>query len=140
MLKSLTAPELADALDRVPRQSPDMTGPLSMIDEATLGWTRRYPQLTEVQQAFSRARLQQFPRTRTEQTWQEVVTTAGALLRHCASSGTSSWSGAPRRPAGVRAVSPHPSKGSAGVSTRTSLPRPARRRLSEAGGGAGLGR
>ncbi|MER8119166.1 hypothetical protein [Streptomyces sp. NPDC094031] len=79
MLKTLTATELADALDRIRDQSPEMTGPLSMLDEATLGWTWRYPQLTCVQQAFSQARHQQFPRTRTKQTWQEVVATAAAL-------------------------------------------------------------
>lgn len=79
MLKTLMSTELADVLDGVQRQSPELTGPLSMLDEATLGWTWRYPQLTEAQQAFSRARHQQFPRTRTEQTWQEVVATAAAL-------------------------------------------------------------
>ncbi|MEU4080432.1 hypothetical protein [Streptomyces venezuelae] len=79
MLNTLTPTELADVLDSVHRQSPELTGPLSMLDEATLGWTWRYPQITEAQQAFSRARHQQFPRTRTEQTWQEVVATAAAL-------------------------------------------------------------
>ncbi|MFD4526638.1 hypothetical protein ACFWP7_22435 [Streptomyces sp. NPDC058470] len=79
MYSDLTSAELADALDRVRGLSPDLTGPLSMLDEASLGWTGRYPQLTELQQAFSQARHKQWPHTRTKQTWQEVVTTAGAL-------------------------------------------------------------
>ncbi|MET9779157.1 hypothetical protein ABZ023_33760 [Streptomyces sp. NPDC006367] len=80
MLKTLTSTELADVLGGVQCQSPELTGPLSMLDEATLGWTSRYPQLAESQQAFSRARRQHFPRTRTEQTRQEVVATASALF------------------------------------------------------------
>ncbi|MFJ3182405.1 hypothetical protein ACIPJN_29015 [Streptomyces sp. NPDC086796] len=79
MYDELTAVELAEALTRVRQLAPEMTGPLSMVDEATLGWSLRYPQLTQPQQAFSQARSRQWPRTRTEQTWQEVITTADAL-------------------------------------------------------------
>ncbi|MCX4826601.1 hypothetical protein OG883_43975 [Streptomyces sp. NBC_01142] len=37
MYKKLTSTELADALDRVQHLSPELTGPLSMLDEASLG-------------------------------------------------------------------------------------------------------
>lgn len=79
MYQDFTSAELADALDRVKDLSPELTGPLSMLDEASLGWIRRYPQLAEPQQAFSQARHQQWPHSRTVQTWQEVVTTAATL-------------------------------------------------------------
>lgn len=79
MYSDFTSAELADALERVKGLSPELTGPLSMLDQASLGWTSRYPQLAEPQQAFSQARHKQWPHTRTEQTWQGVVTTAAAL-------------------------------------------------------------
>ena len=49
MYKELTATRLADALDQVKYLSPELTGPLAMLDEASLGWGSRYPQLTEPQ-------------------------------------------------------------------------------------------
>ncbi|MEV7157198.1 hypothetical protein AB0N77_21660 [Streptomyces misionensis] len=79
MYDELAAVELADALTCVRKLSPEATGPLSMLDEATLGWSWRYPQLAELQQAFAQARSRQWPHTRTEQTWQDVITTAEAL-------------------------------------------------------------
>ncbi|MFF9785661.1 hypothetical protein [Streptomyces nigrescens] len=79
MYKELTATELADELERVRLFSPELTGPLAMLDEASLGWPRRYPQLAEPQRAFSQARHAQWPRTRSEETWRQVVATASAL-------------------------------------------------------------
>jgi hypothetical protein len=79
MYQEFTATELAEALDRVRHLSPEQTGPLAMVDEASLGWTGRYPQLAEPQQAFAQARGKQWPHSRTEQTWQEVVTAASGL-------------------------------------------------------------
>ncbi|MEW1760362.1 hypothetical protein AB0393_28110 [Streptomyces cyaneofuscatus] len=79
MQEKYTAAELADELSGVRHLSPEMTGSLSMLDEASLGWTTRYPQLAEAHQAFAQARGQQWPRTRTEQTWQQVVAAADTL-------------------------------------------------------------
>ncbi|MFG2211971.1 hypothetical protein [Streptomyces sp. NPDC048638] len=79
MYKEYTATELAGELSGVRHLSPELTGPLAMLDEASLGWTMRYPQLAEAQQAFAQARGQQWPRTRTEQTWEQVVACADNL-------------------------------------------------------------
>ncbi|WP_327359717.1 hypothetical protein [Streptomyces sp. NBC_01304] len=74
-----TAVELAAELDHVASMSPEMTGPLAMLDEEALGWTMRYPQFNAPHQAFAQARAQHWPRTRTEDTWLQVTTTARAL-------------------------------------------------------------
>ncbi|GGU39125.1 hypothetical protein [Streptomyces violascens] len=79
MNEEYTAAELAGELSAVRHLSPELTGPLAMLDEASLGWTLRYPQLTEAHQAFAQARGRQWPRTRTEQTWQQVVACADNL-------------------------------------------------------------
>ena len=80
MSEELTAVELADALTQVRRLPPDLTGPPAMLDEATLGWCPRYPQLDPAQRAFAQARHRHMsPRTRTERTWQDLLATADAL-------------------------------------------------------------
>jgi hypothetical protein len=79
MPNDMTVTQLADELNAVRYLPPELTGPLSMLDQASLRWSIRYPQIQQEQQAFATARQQQFPRTRTEQTWQDVITTAGAL-------------------------------------------------------------
>lgn len=78
MLKNHTASELADILDRVKTFDPQYTGPLSMIDEATLSWTMRYPELAHAQSEFSSARHQYRPHEGLH-AWPAVVDTAAAL-------------------------------------------------------------
>lgn len=56
MFEDCTATQLAAELDQIPDYDPQYTGPLSLLDEATLRWTGRFPDLTATQWAFSQAR------------------------------------------------------------------------------------
>jgi hypothetical protein len=55
MFEEATAAQLAAGLDQVQTLDLHYTGPLSMLDEATLRWTRRYPDLTPYHREFSNA-------------------------------------------------------------------------------------
>jgi hypothetical protein len=55
-VKDWTAGELADALDRM-RNHPHLTGGLSMLDEATLAFGDKYPEVGEAQRVFATARI-----------------------------------------------------------------------------------
>ncbi|MCX4681351.1 hypothetical protein OG413_45425 [Streptomyces sp. NBC_01433] len=79
MFEDCTAAELANALDSVRHGSPENTGILSLLDQATLRWAMRHPELVPRQQAFAQARQAQWPRTRSETTWQTVVASASKL-------------------------------------------------------------
>ncbi|MEO3976757.1 hypothetical protein [Streptomyces sp. CAU 1734] len=79
MYPDITAVELADQLEAVRDVPPDLTGPLALLDEASLSWTLRYPQLTEPHRAFAEVRGRLWPHSRTETTWNETVTAASAL-------------------------------------------------------------
>ncbi|MEU3877734.1 hypothetical protein [Streptomyces sp. NPDC029704] len=110
-----TAAELADALVYVGRGSPEDTGTLSLLDQATLRWSMRHPELKDAHEAFAQARQAQWPRTRSEETWQTVVIRANelaaglrelgdAVLVLCAEQGE--W-GTCRRPLGEDGQCPH---------------------------------
>ncbi|WP_030894223.1 hypothetical protein [Streptomyces sp. NRRL F-5053] len=74
-----TAAELAHALESVRYESPENTGVLSMLDQATLRWSMRYPELADRQQAFSQARHAQWPGARNDETWGNVLACASEL-------------------------------------------------------------
>ncbi|MFF7023035.1 hypothetical protein ACFY97_18780 [Streptomyces klenkii] len=74
-----TAAELAHVLESIKYRSPEDMATLSMLSERTFGWARRYPQLGMVQDRFSRAAAAQWPRSRSDQTWREVVAASQAL-------------------------------------------------------------
>lgn len=56
MYEDYTANQIADELDQLKHDDPEFTGPLSLIDEATLRWTVRFPQLGTAHWAFAQAR------------------------------------------------------------------------------------
>lgn len=56
MFEDYTATQLAAELDQIPDYDPQYTGPLSLLDEATLRWTARFPQLDAAHRAFAQAR------------------------------------------------------------------------------------
>jgi hypothetical protein len=65
MFTDLTPAELADALDMMER-FPHNTGTLSMLDEATLEYGRKFPAIGSAQRAFSGARHAHMSSYRTE--------------------------------------------------------------------------
>lgn len=79
MFEDYTAADLADELDQVKHYDPYYTGPLSMLDEATLRWTVRHPGLSTRQNAFASARHLHKRSSKPEQGWASVVTAAEAL-------------------------------------------------------------
>jgi hypothetical protein len=84
MFTDLTPAELADALDRA-EQFPHNTGALSMLDEATMAYGRKYPAAAGPQQAFVTARYAHMRSysTRTgsysDEAWREATEAAHAL-------------------------------------------------------------
>lgn len=79
MFENYTAAELANALDQVQTLNPEYTGPLSMLDEASLRWAIAYPQLKPAQDAFAQARMEMYPIRRTEASVQEMRRVAAEL-------------------------------------------------------------
>lgn len=80
----LTAAELADCLDLVPKH-PHNTGALSQLDEATLAYGWKFPGVAGWQSAFADARHRHMYSYRTEvgnysdEAWQEAVGAAHDL-------------------------------------------------------------
>lgn len=56
MFEDYTATQIVDELDQLKHYDPEFTGPLSLIDEAALRWTARFPQLGAAHWAFAQAR------------------------------------------------------------------------------------
>lgn len=83
-VKDWSAAELADALDRMSGH-PHNTGGLSMLDEATLAFGSKYPQVGEAQRAFAAARmahLSSYSRTfegYSEDAWRQAMDAAAHL-------------------------------------------------------------
>lgn len=77
--ENYTATELADALKSVLYGSPENTSTLSMLDQATLRWAMRHPELADRQRAFSQARHAHWPGTRSNETWGNVLACASEL-------------------------------------------------------------
>lgn len=74
-----TAHEVATALESLRYASPEDTAGLSLLDEATLRWAGRFPELSGQQRAFAQARQAQWPRSRSAETWQSVLSRANEL-------------------------------------------------------------
>jgi hypothetical protein len=84
VMMDLTPAELADALDMTER-FPHNTGSLSMLDEATIAYGSKYPDIGSLQRAFASARLAHMNSYRTEYSdysdaaWQRAMNAAHAL-------------------------------------------------------------
>jgi hypothetical protein len=85
-LMAYTPAELAEHLDNL-RYCPHSTGSLSMLDEATLAYGGRYPEVDGPQRAFAAARYAHMQSYRTEtcrysdEAWQRAVDAARALAK-----------------------------------------------------------
>lgn len=84
MYQDSTPAELADMLDLMER-FPHSTGSLSMLDEATLAYGRKYPAINGPQRAFAAARHAHMDSYRTgrgnytDESWREAMRAAHAL-------------------------------------------------------------
>ena len=83
-LKDRTAAELADALE-VMDDFPHNTGGLSLLDEATMAFGRKSPDVAELQRAFANARYAHMRSYRTEtggysdEAWDTAMAAAHSL-------------------------------------------------------------
>jgi len=79
-----TPAELADMLDMMER-FPHNTGSLSMLDEATMAYGRKYPAIDSARRAFAAARYAHMGSYRTEtgnysdESWRKAIEAAHAL-------------------------------------------------------------
>jgi hypothetical protein len=81
VFETYSATQLADELNSVKHYDPYYTGALSLLDEATLRWTGRHPELRAPQQAFATARSRQKRGGISDSDWPNVVSTAETLAQ-----------------------------------------------------------